>query len=145
MELVPAGVELSFEVTFDADDLDVAMSVYDDSGEEPVLLLSPFAMDLVAAGLNTYRGKFTPEAGKNYIIVKGVYTDDTFETFDTNYSQGSESVYAQYLNPPFRIQPVSVSAAVRRIRTFISRRASTYRVLPTPMPSVRPYPLNRVR
>lgn len=95
MELVPAGVALSFEVTFDRGDLDVAMSVYDDSGADPVLLLSPFAMELVAAGLNTYRGKFTPENGKSYIVIKAVYTDDTFEELDDGYSQGSESVYAQ--------------------------------------------------
>jgi hypothetical protein len=97
MELVPAGVPLSFEVTFDANDLPVAMSVYDDSGVAPVLLLSPFAMALVAG--NTYRGKFTAENGKAYIVIKAVYTDGTFATLDPNYAQGSESMVAQYLTP----------------------------------------------
>lgn len=98
MELAPAGVPLSFEVTFDSPTLHVGMSVYDDSGALPVLLLSPFAMARVAPGLNTYRGKFTAQAGKNYIILKAVYTDDTLTTLDGDYSQGSESIVAQYLN-----------------------------------------------
>lgn len=94
MEFVPAGVPLSFEVTFDSPDLDVAMTVYDDTGADPVLLLSPFAMVLVYG--NTYRAKFTPANGKSYIVIKGVYTNDAFEDLDPNYSQGSESLYAQY-------------------------------------------------
>lgn len=97
MELAPAGVVLSCEVTFDRNNLPVAMSVYDDSGANPVLLLSPFAMALVAG--NTYRGKFTGDPGKNYIVIKAVYTDDTFLTLDDNYSQGSESIVAQAIGP----------------------------------------------
>lgn len=95
MELVPAGIPLSFEVTYDVPGLNVAMSVYDDSGASPVLLLSPFAMALVHG--STYRGKFTPVAGKNYIIIKAVYTDGTFAELDPDYSQGSESCVCQYL------------------------------------------------
>lgn len=95
MELVPAGIPLSFEVTFDRDDLNVGMSVYDDSGANPVLLLSPFAMALVYG--NTYRGKFTPANGKNYIIVKAVYTDNTLTELDLDYPQGSESCVAEYM------------------------------------------------
>lgn len=94
MELAPSGIPLSFEVTFDEPDLDVAMTVYDDTGAEPVLLLSPFAMTLVYG--NTYRGKFTPAYGKSYIIIKAVYTDGTFGTLDENYAQGSESLIALY-------------------------------------------------
>ncbi len=97
MELAPAGVPLSFEVTFDSPSLAVAMSVYDDTGALPVLLLSPFAMALVTG--NTYRGKFTAEHGKNYIVVKAVYLDGTFETLSPDYSQGSESIVARDLNP----------------------------------------------
>ncbi len=96
MEFAPAGVSLSFEVTFDSDELNVGMSVFDDSGSLPALLLSPFAMLNVVG--NTYRGKFTAEPGKSYIIFKAVYTDETLETLDDNYSQGSESIKAEYLN-----------------------------------------------
>jgi hypothetical protein len=32
--------------------------------------------------------------------VKAVYTDDTYSTLSDEYSQGSESFYAQYLTPP---------------------------------------------
>ncbi len=95
MELVPAGVPLSFEVTFDSAGLHVAMSVYDDSGSSPVLLLSPFAMTLVSG--YTYRAKFTPAANKSYIIIKAVYTNGLFTTYNPDYSQGSESIYAENL------------------------------------------------
>lgn len=98
MELAPAGVPLSFEVTFDSPGLPVAMSVYDDTGANPVLLLSPFAMAPVVG--NTYRGKFTAQAAKSYIVLKAVYTDGTFTVLDPNYIQGSESVVAQNLTPP---------------------------------------------
>ncbi len=96
MELAPRGVELSFEVTFDRPDLNVAMSVYDDSGDDPVLIQGPSAMAIVVG--NTYRAKFTPNSSKPYIIFKAVYTDDTFETLSEDYSQGSESIIAQTLD-----------------------------------------------
>lgn len=95
MELVPSAVALSFEVTFDQPGLSVAMSVYDTSGGSPVLLGSRTAMTLVYG--NTYSAKFTPAIGKTYVIVKAVYTDGTFVTLDPNYSQGSESIYAQVI------------------------------------------------
>lgn len=95
MELAPVNVELSFEVTFDRADLDVGMCVYDDSGVDPVLVQGPSAMGLVAG--YTYRGKFTADAEKSYIIIKAVYTDDTFTTLDSDYSQGSESIVVQDL------------------------------------------------
>lgn len=113
MELAPAGVPLSFEVTYDSPDLNVAMSVYDDTGPDPVLLLSPFAMARVAG--NTYRGKFTAENGKSYIIIKGVYTNNTFAHLDPNYSQGSESIVAQILSqfqPDQVVGYVDVESAV---------------------------------
>ncbi len=96
MELAPAGVPLSFEVTYDSPSLDVGMTVYDDSGITPTLLEPTFAMDLVAG--NTYRGKFSAANNKSYIIIKAVYTDPTLTTVDDNYSQGSESIVAQTLS-----------------------------------------------
>lgn len=95
MELAPAGVSLSFEVTFDSDDLFVGMSVYDDSGVSPVLVQGPDLMLNVVG--NTYRGKFTATAGKSYIIFKAVYTNETMLFLDNNYSQGSESIKAEDL------------------------------------------------
>src|SRR5271166_4586886 len=93
MELAPAGIPLSFEVTFDVPGLPVAMSVYDDSGASPVLVSGPIAMANVVNA--TYRGKFTGLAGKNYIVFKAVYTDGTFATLSSNYAQGSESIVCQ--------------------------------------------------
>ena len=98
MQLVPAGQALSFEVTYQQNNLPVAMSVYDDSGPTPIRIVAPFAMALV--GGNTYRGKFTPEAGKSYIIIKAVYTDDSFTTLDEDYGQGSESIFALNVSTP---------------------------------------------
>lgn len=96
MELAPSGVSLSFEVTFDRNDLNVGMSVYNDQGLTPVLVQGPSAMLNVVA--NTYRGKFTAEDGKSYIIFKAVYTDGTFTTLSPDYSQGSESIKAENLS-----------------------------------------------
>lgn len=92
MELVPAGIPLSFEVTFDSSALDVGMTVYDDTGAYPDYVT--FIPMILVYG-NTYRGKFTAQNGKSYILVKAVYTDDTFTDFNLNYSQGSESIYAK--------------------------------------------------
>lgn len=96
MELAPAGVSLSFEVTYDRNDLHVGMSVYDDSGVAPVLVSSPAAMLNVVG--NTYRGKFTATEGKSYIIFKAVYTDSSLTTLSDDYSQASESIKAEFLN-----------------------------------------------
>lgn len=93
MELAPSGVKLSFEVTYDSPDLNVAMSIYDDSGSSPVLVQGPTAM-LNWAG-NSYRGNFVAGNAKSYLVLKAVYTDDTFTTFDEVHSQGTESFYAQ--------------------------------------------------
>lgn len=98
MELAQAGVPLSFEVTFDQPNLHVAMSVYDTTGSSPVQVQAPAAMALVYG--NTYVGKFTGDNGKSYVIVKAVYTSNLFTDFDPNYSQGSESILAQFLGAP---------------------------------------------
>ncbi len=93
MEVAPANTPLSFEVTFDSDDLDVGMSVYDTTGVSPILVQGPSAMVNIVG--NTYVGKFAAALGKSYLIFKAVYTDDTFTTLDNNYSQGSESIIAE--------------------------------------------------
>lgn len=96
MELVPAGVSLSFEVTFDSPGLSVGMSVYDTSGSSPVLVQGPTLMALVFE--NTYSAKFIAVATKTYVIVKAVYTDSSLATVDSNYAQGSESIIAEVLS-----------------------------------------------
>lgn len=93
MELAPAGVPLTFEVTYDSPTLFVGMSVYDDSGASPVLVQGPTAMNLVVG--NTYRAKFIGDANKSYVIVKRVYITSGMTTVDTNYSAGSESIYCE--------------------------------------------------
>jgi hypothetical protein len=96
MELVPAGVPLSFEITYDAPDLYVGMDVYDMSGDSPVKVGSTIPMDNVAQ--NTYSGKFTADHGKDYVAIKSVYTDAELTTLDESgdYASGSESFRAEY-------------------------------------------------
>ena len=93
MEIAPAGIQLTFEVTFSDSDLPVAMSVYDVTGDSPDLVQGPTAMTNIS-GTNTYTGTFTPSLGESYVIVKGVYTDDTYTALDPDYAQGSESIIA---------------------------------------------------
>lgn len=96
MELAPVGVSLTFEVTFDSNSLNVAMSVYDTSSTNPVLLQGPTAMTSIVG--NTYIGKFTPPLTRPYMILKAVYTDNTFATLSPNYAQGTESIIAQTIS-----------------------------------------------
>jgi len=97
MEFAPTGAQLSFEVTFDNPSLNVAMSVYDVTLSSPVLVQGPTAMTIVFG--NTYQGKFTPTInGKAYVILKAVYTDNTFTTLNSAYSQGSESIIVESLS-----------------------------------------------
>ena len=93
MELTPSQIPLTFEVTFFNSGLHVAMSVYDTTSS-PTLVQGPTAMTNVVA--NTYIGFFTPIANHSYLILKAVYTDGTFLTLDETYSQGSESIIADY-------------------------------------------------
>jgi hypothetical protein len=93
MELAPADVPLPFEVTFDANNLFVAMSVYETTNSMPTLVQGPQAMNVVIG--NTYIDKFTGSAGRSYLIFKAVYTDGTFTVLDDNYSQGSETIVCQ--------------------------------------------------
>lgn len=95
MQLVPAGVQLSFDVTFESADLDVGMVVYDTTGVSPIQVMAPTAMHWVYG--NTYVGKFIPSAQKNYLVVKSVYTDGTLTDLDPDYSAGSETIVAEEL------------------------------------------------
>lgn len=89
MNHVSTESELNFEVTFDSPTLFVGMVVLDDTGVSPVIIGAVQPMLNVYG--NLYRGKFTPEFGKKYLIFKGVFTDNTYATLDVNYPSGSES------------------------------------------------------
>lgn len=97
MTIAPANDTCSYEVTFDANNLHVAMSVYDVTGGSPVLVQGPTAMPLVAD--YTYSGKFTAAIGHQYVMIKAVYTDNSFATLSPDYSQGSESVVGVDFTP----------------------------------------------
>ncbi len=94
MEIVASGVEFSFEVTFDADDLDVGAEIYDVTSGTPAIVGAAFALENIP-GSNTYFGQFTPVLGKEYVIIKSVYTDGTLTTRSPDYAQGSEAVTAR--------------------------------------------------
>ncbi len=91
MYIAQAGSICSFEVTFDPG-LFVAMTIYNDSGASPAVVIGPTAMLNVVGGM--YRGKFTPNANTNYLVYKAVYTDGTFTTLSPDYNTGSESFRA---------------------------------------------------
>jgi len=97
MQIAQAGVALPFEVTYYESDLFVGMVVLDVSTGTPVQVGDVIPMEIAAD--NTYFARFTPSNGKAYVVVKSVYTDDTYETIDTEYAAGSESFYAMYLTP----------------------------------------------
>lgn len=100
MPLAPAGLPINLPAVFPgANPAFVAMSVYDDTGTSPVLLLSPVLMAPVHA--DCYRGKFTPLVGKLYVAYMAVYTDGTFTTLDAAFAvyQQAFSVQGQYLTP----------------------------------------------
>lgn len=90
MNLVPSGIELPFEVTYDDPALFVAMKVYDMTSGSPVLVAGPLAMSNIVG--NTYAGKFMPLDDKPYLIHKAVYTDGTYTTLDPDHSQASETI-----------------------------------------------------
>jgi hypothetical protein len=89
MQQVPAS-QLSFEVTFDSPSLHVGMSVYETTTGTPSLVAGPTAMAQVTG--NTYFSRFTPTAGKQYVIYKAVYSDSGLTTLDPNYAPGTESI-----------------------------------------------------
>lgn len=95
MNLVPAGIQLSFEVTYDSPSLYVGMSIYDDSGLFPILISGPTLMANVIG--NTYRGKFTPDINTTYVIFKAVYTDNTLTVLSSAYSQASETIVCEQI------------------------------------------------
>lgn len=92
MEFAPSGQKLSFEVTFDAPNLFVGMTVFDTTGASPVLVAGPTAMSNTIG--NTYLGYFSAEPGKSYLIYKAVYTDGSYSALNTSYAQGTETISA---------------------------------------------------
>lgn len=92
MQFVSSESPLSFEVTYDSPTLDVGMTVLDDSGPVPVNLGTVAMQNVIG---NTYRGKFTPQFGKSYVVHKAVYTDALLNVLHPDYSQASESVVCQ--------------------------------------------------
>ena len=96
MQLIPSGVPVPVEVTFDANDLYVGLSVFDMSTGAPVAVGALFPMVNVP-GSNSYAANFTPVNGKPYVFLKRVFTDNTYTVPDVNYGTGSDSAYATNL------------------------------------------------
>lgn len=91
MQMVQAGIPLSFEVTFDQPDLFVAMEVWDVTGGSPSLV-DTLPMSNLSG--NTYYCNFTPAVDKRYVTNKAVYTDDTYTARDGVHPEGSDSFSA---------------------------------------------------
>jgi hypothetical protein len=104
---VPSGLPLPFEVTFDDDDLDVAMKVYDVTGVPALVATVP--MTHMDGG--TYVASFTPDPDKSYVVRKSVYTDGTYTVLEGGYSSGSES-FATKDGPAAAVDYDAVAEAV---------------------------------
>lgn len=88
--LVQAGIPNSFTAVFNnPTPAFVAMSVYDNSGANPVLLLSPVQMGHVND--NAYAGKATLSPG-DYVVFMAVYTDATFTVLDPSFKTQEQAV-----------------------------------------------------
>ena len=89
--LLPANVPSSFATSSNSPSLYVGFSVYDNSGDNPVLIEGPTRMTNFAG--NGYQTKWTPEVG-NYLILMAVYTDVSLTTLNTGYEQDVQTVTA---------------------------------------------------
>ena len=112
-----AGKSVSCEVTYTDPDLFVGMTVIDDTGSSPVIVSGPTAMLNVIG--NTYRGKFTPVDGHQYLIHKAVYVDGSFADFHPDYTQSSETLRADDL-----ILLLTLDARFASVLSSISARGS---------------------
>lgn len=113
MNLVPSGILLPFEATFDIPGLNVAMTVYDMSVNPAAIVAGPVAMENTTGA--TYIGKFTLQAGRAYLIYKAVYTDNTFATLDPNYSQSSETVQGGGVDISYVVPNIALTS-----KTFVA-------------------------
>ncbi len=90
--LLPAGIPANFTAIFNSPTpANVALSVYDCTGDAPVLLLSPVAMAQVGSS-NAYTGKFTPAVGKLYVVFMAVYTSSAFSALDPSFATAQQAV-----------------------------------------------------
>lgn len=89
--LFPANVPSSFVTSGNSPSLFVGMSVYDNSGANPVLVSGPTRMTNFAG--NAYQSKYTPAVG-NFIILMAVYTDSSLTTFMPGFEQDVETITA---------------------------------------------------
>lgn len=117
MELI-AGLQYSFEATWDASGLPAAMSVYDVTGVSPVLVSGPTAM-ISIPGSYSYYGKFTPQAGKEYFILKAIYVDGSFAAFDPDHAQSTETIRAD--------DPGVIAASPNAIIGYVQNNPVPYR------------------
>jgi hypothetical protein len=87
--MIQVNQAYSFAVTFDRDDLAfVAAKIYDDSGVTPVLLAT---VPMTQYANNTYKGKYTFTSPGPILIQKSVYTNNSYDILDDNYSEGDET------------------------------------------------------
>lgn len=78
------------EVTYDSNELFVAMSVFKWNGTGWVAVGAPVAAPLID-GISTYGALFTPPDTSPYVVTLMAYTDGTFTTPSQGYSPSSRS------------------------------------------------------
>lgn len=95
--LLPANVSSSFVTSGNSPSLFVGLSVYDNSGGNPVLVSGPTRMTNFAG--NAYQGKYTTDIG-NFLVLMAVYTDSSLTTLMPGYEQDVVAVTSMNLNVP---------------------------------------------
>lgn len=85
---VQSGLRVTTITTWNDTGLFARADLYDNTTGTPVLLTTIPMTEFLTG---TYQASFIPVAGKDYAVVKRVFTDGTYATVDTNYSGTSES------------------------------------------------------
>lgn len=89
--LLPADVPSSFVTSGNSPSLFVGMSIYDNSGSNPVLVQGPTRMTNFAG--NAYQAKYTPPVG-NFLVLMAIYTDSSLTTLMPGFEQDVQAVTA---------------------------------------------------
>ena len=85
--MIIPGQKFSFGVTYDSPSLYVAAKIFDNSGASPALLATIAMANYYG---NSYQGTYlitSPTLITSVLVQVSVYTDNTYTTLSTNYSQ----------------------------------------------------------
>lgn len=87
-------VNFTYPTYSETSGLSVGGLLYDVTSGTPSQVGSVIQMSMLESGV--YEGVFTPTAGRSYLIITVVYTDNTFTTIDTTWAPGADN-YDAYI------------------------------------------------